>query len=1273
MVSSISPILTADGQSSVHRRYRHWKEIDQPKQLFLDTALVTPQGAGAAIVIPDRPAYLALAQRVQTAIHQQTGCQLAIYRDEQLDPWSPPALNLLLLGNLQDNRLFAPLYARSKTFVDSVYPGEGGYVLQTVHDPWGTGCNSLIIGGSDSRGVALAVEQLIAAIGEAVRNSDGKSLVLPPLLQAQVNDAVKAKVPLLAVVPDDAFIDRQIEEAHHMLEISAHGGITDPLSKAGIFYATTGHVGWAEIFKRLTFLMYEDFQKGRDQYGGPWGMDADFRLPVMMPAFVLAESAPVFTDEERLKITHIYAQFIEDAVPHAKDAVLHRRTRHNHWTFAALGLLHSALYFQSYYGVKEAERWMYVADECFVPQGHTARSHENSNGYQWLTLGHAVEYSLIRPYPAFFDEGHVRSICNLAIDSLDNLGYQTSYGDTNRVYGWSTEMSILAAAAWYYQDGRYQWALERTRYEREFNIGTATLGDYRTDIEPVEPVELTGAHYTPLDPTFHTSFEGDKVLPADRAYDKVVFRTDFDPMSEYLLLDGLAVGGHKHYDCNALIRLTALERIWLADGDYYCSSPNFHTGVLPLVGGRSTQMPPFTWRDSVVDLPNTGFSRTTVKEYGGVDWQRNILWRKGQYFLVIDAMCARQDESYDFRAMWRLLGETELGTSQLVVSQQDRHLTITNLDGAAQSLSVDRFSTADWSVYTHADPTIRVLNQNRSEQLRTGEAAIFLNLLQPHMADVDALLAKQLSAGSVLVQEATGLVWLGIKEARTEQTGALQTDAELWALGPDEVSLVQATQLICGKPFLWAEFPVDLSIDLNRLQGEVIASRSTLLRFHDIAASAVRVDGWLRSVGQAEEEGEGITFSVPPGKHTFQIIVDVDVEATPWAAALQSTLAEWWAGVDVANAASASAAAASTDVPLWQSLDGQTVSVLAPMPAWANASGIVGGVVAGDDAGVVALLGDDGNVAWAVQVEGKVTALTIAKGAKAQPLIVVGSSASKVTAFAVDGTLLWEYAVPYYKRNGIVRVLLAADINGDGVDEIMAGAENWHYYTLSAEGEKLWHFESVHASSAGAVADIDNDGQLELIAATEYYWWFGVDNQGQRKWQHNTVQSPGVTHVAVARQADGCYYTAFGCRDGSIQVVDAVGKLQYVFYTADTVTGLAAADVNGDGVEEFLACSAIQNSYCLDSRGEVIWLHRHATPPTHLRLLPADGGVQVGDVQVVVAEQSGRVQVLNGVDGQVISEVATGGALADMTLLVTPAGNVLVATPITGGVVAWPL
>ena len=117
------------------------------------------------------------------------------------------------------------------------------------------------------------------------------------------------------------------------------------------------------------------------------------------------------------------------------------------------------------------------------------------------------------------------------------------------------------------------------------------------------------------------------------------------------------------------------------------------------------------------------------------------------------------------------------------------------------------------------------------------------------------------------------------------------------------------------------------------------------------------------------------------------------------------------------------------------------------------------------------------------------------------------------------------------------------------------------------------------------MADIDADGDIELIAATEYHWWFGISSEGQKKWQHNTVLGPGVNHVATARQQSGQHLVAFGCRDGTVQVVDGDGKLQFVLPTADVVTGLGAVDVDGDGSEEILVSSAIGNSYAVKADG----------------------------------------------------------------------------------------
>ncbi len=1229
-----------------HPSHASWQTIDRAKQRFPETTLVAAGEARAVIVIPERPAYQAQAQKLQRSIFQQSGVTVPIVWDTAIDPWQPPTANQILLGNLMDNQAVAPLYHRHYLAADAHYPGPGGHVVRTIHDPWGNGHNAILTGGSDIAGVTTSVQSLC----HQFQQQAGR-LWLPQLLEIQIGEAFLRTFPEMATIPDATFRAAEMAKAHEMLETGAHGGITDPLGRAGMYYAMTGHLGWAKLFKELVFLMYADFQKGREQYGGAWGMDADFRLFVMLPAWDLVEEAPIFSDEERLQITRIYAQFIEDAIPHAADAVQHRRTRHNHWTFAALGLLYSAQYFEKYYGIAEAEDWLYVADECFVPQCHTARSHENSNGYQWLTLSHALAYALARPYPAFFTEGHVRTIADLAIVSMDNLGYQSSYGDTRTIYGWGTELPILAAAAWYYGDGRYQWALNKTDYDAGFRIGLRTLGTHLIDMEPVEPTDLTGARRVPLDPTFHHSFEGHKTVPVEAAYDKVVFRADYDPKSEYLLLDGLAVGGHKHYDCNALIRLTALDRIWLADGDYYCSAPNFHNGVLPLANGETTIMPPFTWCDFVVDLPATGFSRTTVKAYGEADWERNILWRKGRYFLVADVMRARRDAAYDFRAQWQVIGATSLHGQRLEVAQQERRLDIINADEATLSTAVDSFTTAEWDAYAHADPTITILRQNHSTSLQQNATDVFLNILHPRWATEAPLTVKRLTPASLLVQEPDGLVWLAVRTADPLATPC-QTDAQSAIVDGASAAVVQATTFGCDGPLFSAEHPVDLTFDWASGQGTISATLPTLLTFHQLDATALQVDGWARPLRRT---GETLIFSVPPGQHTFALTLSTPAEACKdLAAALQTAWAE---AAEIATQSTATTTATTEETPpRWQITAG-TFTAVATVGTEA--------IAAGTADGRLYLLDRAGEIQWQRQVDGEVTQITAADFGARGTVIAVGTLASSVTLFSFNGEECWRHSIPFYKRDGIVRTLVAADINGDGLDEIIVGAENWHHYVLDQQGATCWHFESVHASTATAVADIDNDGAPELIAATEYNWWFAVSNQGEKKWQHNTVLGMGVTHVATARQRDGTHLVAFGCRDGTVQVVDANGKVHFVLQTADTIKGLAAADINGDGNQEFLVASAIQNTYAVAHTGEILWRTGNQSPPTYLLLDPA-----LDSSSVWVAESDGQLLTMNA-EGQTEPRLHMGGAATALALCPTPSGQLVVAALQATGLRAW--
>ncbi|MGQ9555569.1 MAG: FG-GAP-like repeat-containing protein [Anaerolineae bacterium] len=1228
--------------------YSSWQEIDRPKPLLPNTELARDGVPKSAIVTPGRPAYLAQAHKLADAIRKVGQVSLPIYLDTQLAPWQPPDSNIILLGNLVDNCLVPPLYARHYVAADGFYPGKGGFVLNTVHDPWGNGHNIVFVGGSDIEGVAESAESLIASL----ERKEG-TLLLPPLLQVKLGESVIARVPGLAAEPDEAFIEKEIADAHHMLETSAHGGITDPLARAGFYYHLTGKLGWAELFKRLAYLMYEDFQRGREQYGGPWGMDADFRLHKMMPAWDLVEEAPIFTAEDRLQITRIYAQFIRDCIPHADAALRDRLARHNHTTFAALGLLYAGLYFQKYYGLCEANDWLHIADECFIPQCQGSRPIEDSNGYQWVTLEHTLRYSLARPYPPFLEDGHLRQACDLVIASLDNLGYQASYGDTGNPFGWGSELPLLSAAAWYYRDGRYQWALQR-QHSQPFHLGVAgEIGSYNAGIEPVEPREHAGITCLPLDRRFYISTKGPDHLPFESAFDKLAFRAGFHPDSECLLLDGLSCGGHRHYDGNSFIRLTALGRIWLADCDYYCSTPNFHNGILPWRNGRSEIIPPFTRREIVADLANCGFSRTTVKGYAGCDWERNIIWRKGRYFLVADVMRALADGQYDFRALWRVLGESEVRDSTLEVRQQDRALAIINGDGATLGLKADTLTSRNWQVYKFAEPIVHVLQQDKSQVLGSGQVSVFLNVLYPHLVSGALPEAKRVGDGSLLLKEKDGIGWLGTATVTPPQSPGA-TDATMWCIMSSSISLAQATYLRCGTFSLQADRPLSIELDLTSGRGVAITDFATLVTLKAPKVEVLALDGHQRAF--ASTDGS-IGFTVPEGRHEFAL--------QPWPAGAQwgglaVVLALAWEQASRTPTGAAALAQMQGEEPAWALPSESTFTVLCPVEAAGQTL-----VAAGDDGGRIWLLSPQGAVLWRVAVGGKATALVVAGFTEKGPVVVAGSDACAVSAIDLSGRLLWQYQVPYYKRDGIVRVLLAADLNGDGCDEVIVGAENWHYYALDREGKLLWQYESVHASTAAAVADVDGDGQPELLAGTEYYWWHCVSAQGKRKWQHNTVYGPGVTAVATFAGDDAGKLIAFGCVDGSVQVVDHEGRLRFVLPTADQVTGLAVADLDGDSREELVVASASNNVYAIKDDGNVMWRQHFQDTPRHLCLLAMPGKQK----EIVVVEDDGLLHRL-GADGKELSSFSIG---VSPVVALLPEQRLLVASSPEVGLQAWRL
>jgi len=192
---------------------------------------------------------------------------------------------------------------------------------------------------------------------------------------------------------------------------------------------------------------------------------------------------------------------------------------------------------------------------------------------------------------------------------------------------------------------------------------------------------------------------------------------------------------------------------------------------------------------------------------------------------------------------------------------------------------------------------------------------------------------------------------------------------------------------------------------------------------------------------------------------------------------------------------------------------------------------------------------------------------------------------------------------------------------------VLAGADNWRFHALDGKGEYLWHFETVHSSTAACVADLDGDGQQEAVLGTSYYWWTAVDQAGKQLWRYRTRGGPGSNVIAAADlDGDGKQEALFGGEDTLIQAANSAGKPLWQFNAGDEVTGLLCQDLDGDGTPEVVASSLSFNVYALDGKGQVVWRTDLGAPVSHLAALPGPAlAVACADGTVAVLDAKGTV------------------------------------------------
>jgi len=1068
-------------------------QITRLKTLYTQTALVRG-GQGQAVIVAPTADY-GPARLLNEALQDALGTQLPVLTaadlvspDWAVDRPRVAGHQLVAMGNINDNRLLAVLWGAGYVVADSLYPGEGGYVVRTVHDPFGNGTNVLCLNGSDEAGVTRAVRAFCGS-----RLTGGlQDLVLPqPILQVDFHPPALRFFP---PPPDSRSSKRQppFSGPDFFADYLRQAGLMDETGRvlscsAGDLTKVTGAIArMAQSYfwnadERLLPLMKQVLDHNRHLLSiVPPRIEMEAASAAHVPWWDVVEELPVWTDRDRLDITNA---LLADALQGHEQRAAHRLVKEgavqvvdeNHGTNSALNALSAWGYFDKYYDLPDSDYWMAVVRATFAGQSASFQVLEDASGYLCYCPEHAVRHAFATSDLTYFKRGVALSQARfIARCCMNNLGLQTGFGDSPGICQ-PAIYEALAPVAWFHRDPELSWVV---RNSMPTACGLRTYSEaipFDLTVEPREPADWTGLSVFPLyvqtlrkgesSPT--PVFDPEQSAGADW-FNKIVFRESWSPEGQYLLLDGAgkfnpldgypnAPAGHMHDDVNTIINLTALGRMWLVDHTYSARSIKDHSGLYIARDGQVAYQVHEARLRAALECPQGALTTTVFEGFSGADWERTIIWDRGQRFVVLDRAIAREPGDYVVRCSYRGLGVPHPASTGVTLEQAGRWCAVIGDGTARMDLEAEALpSPEEWRpYYPHAEPVVQVIQQDKRARLQTGESLGFATVLRPAMAQEECreTTVRPVGPASWLLTEGDESILCGCGElpAGLGLATAYRVSRDaMWLAGVKRLGEAAAPLLTAGVPADLVWTVAQPAVLHASAPGRVTFADGTFLELaaghHELRRLSEPLeslcDGTLTQAERLVTERSSTSEATPaaPGR-AADATVDLKMPVSDAAQAQVGHETRWFAGGPQGVAAFHAAGR-----PLWASpqMPVQVIEV-----ADADGDGVPEVYAGLQDGAVVALRADNGERLWQFQT----------KPGKAAP---VGVDFIRVTDM---------------DRGGHLEALIGATWV-HCLDS--RGQVRWERYLCTMRGGVSGNF------SHGAVADFDGDGHDELLALFDW-------------------------------------------------------------------------------------------------------------------------------------------------------------------------------------------
>ncbi|MBN1673245.1 MAG: heparinase II/III family protein [Kiritimatiellae bacterium] len=730
-------------------------DINAVREISRATVTVRNGTPAARIVCPpDVPVLKRLANALRRHIERQAGVALPIVRDSGRARLSPSSLNLIVLGGSHENRLARRLAFHGVSYADQGVPGPGGCLVNTVPAFYKTRGNIVLI-AADRSSAAEAVRFL----SESHQCLSDGVWGFPHLQYARLGNGLKVgsgRHLMRAVGLDPARAAHQPARGDpaRVAALYDSGGFKRnrynrwPVDQAPLalqLYRLTSEVDYLHAYKLLLWglLTYHLNKAG----GASYISDFDFALGPLLVSWSMAESEPVFNDEERLVVTNTLLAAARQ-IHRYKEAFWpspRGRLRHNHETFPALSLYHAASYFGTFYGIPDAAAWRTLAAECFSgPIGKVCKHTENAFGYQWLVPLHKLEYDVLSNGLEIVRNGMARRTARSLAAAVDNFGYGLDYGDTGAPLRSAAHMlPFFDSVAALSRDTTVAWVARHVGKRHPPAVPSVHAG--RHCPMPGKRPAVNRWERLALDDHIRRAFA--PRLPREYVADKIGFRTGWQDSAQCFFFSPYSCDSHSHYDMNSILRYNHLGRVWLVDNGYGRPSgitnvarsfserqrgPQDHNTVIFWKTNREPAVPPpFCAILTLTRRKDLYLLQSALCGIDGADWLRTVLLRRGSFLLVVDQITAGAGHAA-VECQLNALGEDELEGRIWRLEQQGVRLFV-QCTGAG-SLKTGAYMNQNWTGefgrrgYPYAAAPIRKLSQ-LVRKPGAGEKILFATLI----------------------------------------------------------------------------------------------------------------------------------------------------------------------------------------------------------------------------------------------------------------------------------------------------------------------------------------------------------------------------------------------------------------------------------------------------------------------------------------------------------------------------------------------------------------